>query len=202
MQYRIFVPRALPWTAPLCFIIAILANGCIGWIELPPVTARATVVSGAAFGPTENRPAGETLSKAVMIEGLTCNLPDRNALESMVRDYAPDYVGGLIQLRHVYLDEVIISATQGNFSALTSLSLFYVTVGGKGVKLAYLGGAVAIEGFGQTISLVPADTVDLLKLMEGQLCGAVIVAADGVTPDETIVFDAEAVLTVRAAVGL
>lgn len=187
--------------AVFCLCSAALLPACFGWIELPPVTARYTVASGMTFGPSPDRPAGTAFSKAVMVEGLTCNLPDRNAMEDTVRAYAPGYAGGLIQLRHAYLDEIVVSPTQGDFAFLTALNLFYVTVGGDGLEMTYLGAASAPEGLGGAITITPLDRVDLLDLMEGQLCGAVIVVADGVSPETDVIFDAEAVLTVHAEVG-
>ncbi len=184
-----------------CLSMTALLPGCFGWVELPPVTARAAVASGAAFGPTPERPAGTAFSKAAMVEGLTCNLPGRGEMEEMVRANAPGFAGGLIHLRHAYLDEVVVIATQGDFAFLTALNLFYVTVGGNGLEMAYLGGAGAAEGFGGAITITPWDRVDLLDLMEGQLCGAVVVVADGVSPETEVIFDAEAVLTVHAEVG-
>lgn len=176
--------------------------GCLGWIDVPPVKVEYPVATGLSVGPTKDQPAGSVMSGIPMVEGFSCNLPDRNYMERLVRDAAGDTVGGLVHLKRVNLESVSLDAIQGDFSTLTYLSLFYVTVGKEGIAPAHLGTAVAVSGFQGQVTLTPIEPVDLLGLMDGQWCGAILVIANGTVPEQSVVFDADASLSIEAEIGL
>lgn len=176
--------------------------GCLGWIDVPPVKVEYPVATGLSVGPTKDQPAGSVMTGIPMVEGFSCNLPDRSYMEGLVRDAAGDTVGGLVHLKRVNLERVTLNAVQGDFSTLTHLSLFYVTVGKEGIAPAHLGTAVAISGFQGQVALTPLEPVDLLGLMDGQWCGAILVVANGTVPEQSVVFDADASLSIEAELGL
>lgn len=176
-------------------------SGCFGWIELPAQKVSYTVAQGMVYDPSQGQvTVGETVGK-IMIEGLTCNLPSRNELEDLLRDAAGTAAAGLVQLEDADMDKITLTATQGDFAGLTGLALFYVTVGGEGVEPAYLGSAFSASGFGAAVEITPEGRVDLLDMMDGQLCGAVLVIATGTAGGDPVVFDAQADISIRASVG-
>lgn len=179
-----------------------LLPGCLGWIDVPPVKVEYPVATGLSVGPTKEQPAGTVMTGIPMVEGFTCNLPDRSYMEGLVRDAAGDTVGGLVHLKRVNLERVTLNAVQGGFSTLTHLSLFYVTVGKEGIAPAHLGTAVSVSGFQGQVVLSPIEPVDLLGLMDGQWCGAILVVANGTVPEQSVVFDADASLSIEAEIGL
>lgn len=187
--------------AAFALLVAILP-GCLGWIDVPPVKVEYAVATGLAVGPTKEQPAGSVMTGIPMVEGFTCNLPDRGYMEGLVRDAAGDTVGGLVHLKRVNLERVTLNAVQGDFSTLTHLSLFYVTAGKEGVAPAHLGTAVSVSGFQGQVVLTPIEPVDLLGLMDGQWCGAILVVANGTVPEQSVVFDADASLSIEAELGL
>lgn len=191
----------------LCTLVAsllalALLPGCLGWIDVPPVKVEYPVATGLSVGPTKEQPAGTVMTGIPMVEGFTCNLPDRSYMEGLVRDAAGDTVGGLVHLKRVNLERVTLNAVQGGFSTLTHLSLFYVTVGKEGIAPAHLGTAVSVSGFQGQVVLTPIEPVDLLGLMDGQWCGAILVVANGTVPEQSVVFDADASLSIEAELGL
>ena len=195
--------RRSNWLVAAAVLASISAlPGCLGWIDLPTVKAEYPVATALSLGPTKEQPAGSALTGIPMVEGVSCNLPDRDYLEELVRQQAGDTVGGLIHLKRVNLEKLTLNASQGDFSSLTHLSLFYVTVGGEGIAPAHLGTAVSIGGFGSQVELTPLESVDLLGLMDGQWCGAILVVANGAVPEQQVVFDADASLSIEAELGL
>ena len=178
----------------------LLLTGCGLHITVPPITLDVPIAED--IGLDAGLIGGFPLFDLPIISPVTCNLPDREALEAEVRAQA-GAIGGSVTLDGVTLNRFYLDASLGNFDDLTRVRVWFVTFGGGGITRTLLGEALAPSGgFGGRATFEPESPLDVLALLEGQDCGAIYVAISGTVPRDELIFDGIASLTIRATLTL
>jgi hypothetical protein len=175
---------------------AVFLGGCNLNIELPPVELSFPIATNATVPVVTNKD-GDKLQFGLPE---LCDLPDLAELEEEVRD-ALGRAGGLLDIKSVTLDEITITATQGNFDFLDQVALIF-TKNGESIQLgADLRGLSNVTSF----SALPdaGRELNILGLLPRQgecLEGDVIY--NGGVPSGTTVYNATMHVTIRSTLHL
>ena len=135
--------------------------------------------------------AGEDIPDGFEAPGLpVCNLPTQEDIHDLVLEHVGEFVANLIHLEQMNLISFDMHATQGDFSTITYLSVFWQPKPVDEVEQdpVDLGTADAPSGFGTDIALVPEDPVDFLVLIDNEAanpapgCAILNMDIDGTVP--------------------
>lgn len=193
-------------TTVLATLLAVLSlSGCLGEkIALPPVTVTVPVLSGFTYGPAMGLAAGTPLNKYLISSGLECNLPTEKQIMDEVRRQAGDVVAKLVDLDKILVENVVVTATRGDFKTITQVEMALVAANLGNFKPRYLGKAWSPDGFDNKMTVAPAQQPDMLPILRlaKPACGAAFVAIDGVAPAQDVEFDIDMTVTVYAKAGV
>jgi hypothetical protein len=173
-------------------------------VALPPVTVTFPVADGVVFGPSAGLEAGAPLNGYALAGGFTCNLPSEDEILAEVRRQAGSFASNFISVDRVEVNRVTLTATQGDFSTLTSVFLAFVTAGVGGIAPVPLGWASSDQGWGNTLEVVPGQPVNILSILRQPkpACGAAIISLSGTAPETDVIAGATIEMTVHLEAGL
>jgi hypothetical protein len=193
-------------TPILAALVAVLSlSGCLGEkIALPPVTVTVSVLDGFTYGPGMGLPAGTPLKKYIISSGLECNLPTEDQIMAEVRRQAGDLVAKLVEIDKILVENIVVTATKGDFKSISQVEMALVAANLKDFKPRYLGKAWSPTGFEGKLTVAPAQQPDMLPILrlDKPACGAALVAIDGIAPAGDVVFDIDMTVTVHAKAGI
>ncbi len=185
-HHRVLLPwKYLVLLPAIAVLIATQLSGC-GGIPLPPF-AITIDLAGGTITPTEVGVSGEV---TVPI-GAFCDLLDADSLDATIRQAAGDLVADLVTITAVELQSVQVSASAGNFSTFTAVSLTL-----DGTPPLPLGAAADTNGLGTSFTLEQETPVDLIGDLDGQ-CGVANALLVGSTPAEDITYTTTATVLVH-----
>ncbi|MCC6144930.1 MAG: hypothetical protein IT368_14080 [Candidatus Hydrogenedentes bacterium] len=184
--------------------VAAIFSGCFGErLPLPPVTLTISVTEDEVLGPGAGLPAGTTLNNTLLARELTCNLPTMDDLRDRIRAEVGEVAAGFIEIEAIKVKRASLIPSQGSFNTLTMMALNGIAVGIEGFAPIAIGSANSLQGFNGPVDIYP-NNVDVLPLFEvGEPgCGAIVLHASGVSPNEDVIFDGEVVVEVYFSIGL
>lgn len=93
-----------------------------------------------------------------------CDMPTEDELQEQVTTVGDIDLSSFIRLDRLELVETVLTATSGDFSFMTEMTVRYLPKPGAGDPVV-LGTASDSNGFGTEIVLIPEDGVDFLELV-------------------------------------
>lgn len=149
----------------LSVFMIIPLSGCTAPVEIGPFPVTVPVKEGML--PLDLLPA-KLMGLPVTHEEEVCNLPSEEDAEAMLREVAGLDLSDFLRLSRLELAETVLTATQGDFSFISAVTLRYVAapVNGEEPGSVVIGTASQPGGFGSQIFLYPPDDVDFLDLIQ------------------------------------
>lgn len=185
----------------------LLTCGCNGkGIEIGPIPVTIPLGSGE-IDPTALTNAEFGPIAVGTFEHELCTLPTEDQLADAFRAGA-GFVGRILELSRVELQETIVRALDGDLRALKAIDLAYIPAGDGLLGRARLGSAISLTGFGDEVSLRPWSDVNLLELVRANdqsvsaECPSVEIRAAGAVPEAPITWEAEVRADIYARVQL
>jgi hypothetical protein len=188
-----------------------LAGGCSPdmAIEVGPFEVSVSAGEGS-FAPSEFLQKVD-LNLTATREQAFCQIPTEEEAAAGVQMVGNINVGDFVQLSRLELFQIVVVATEGDFSFAHEVVIRYipVQVGEEEPIPVILGTAQAEAGFGSTIVLTPPEDVDFLELIRAndatglEECPTIEVELTAhAVPLEEVHYTAEAQLDAYAEVGL
>jgi hypothetical protein len=194
----------------LALTMVAFASGCGARVPVGPFPVALYLGEGqidpAAFPPLPERAGFEGT-----LENDLCFLPTEDEVREVLAQAGDLNLSSLVEISEMDLKDITLTATSGDFSAITDIVVTYIPKPVGGVPLAgvELGRASSPTGFGSTIVLTPTAPVDLLALIRendgnpapGCPKLAIWVAGNTVASKQAIAWQAEANVDVYAFLG-
>jgi len=140
------------------------------------------------------------------------DFPEEEFITQTISDVAGKLIASLVHVNRLELVSVNMTATEGDFNALTEVHLFYVPKSGSelGQDEIEIGQAVSESGLGEILELAPPEDgpVDFLELIrdndanEAEGWPTAYMTVKGDIPESLPKWDTEVSLKVYASVGL
>ena len=139
-----------------------------------------------------------------------CEFPSTAEIDQMLVDAAGELVAGFAKVTELELVDIVLTATQNDFSDFQTIRLFYIPKPVDGVEQGAIeiGAASAAEGFGDTVVLEAAEDIDILELINNnednpsEECPQAYLVVEGDLPEALPVWNTEVNLLVHVTVGL
>ncbi len=112
--------------------------------------------------------SGKQLSLSYTFDKELCNLLSEEDINTLFTEAAGVDLSSLVRMSRFELAGAALTATQGDFSFLSAITLRYIPkpVNGVEQQAVILGAASDNDGFGTVIELLPVGTVDFLDLIQ------------------------------------
>jgi hypothetical protein len=134
-----------------------------------------------------------------------CSLPTTKDLEQYVRDTAGGLVASLVSIDRLELLSIETHATTGNFSWLKRIGVFFRPEAADDTDLIDMGMAASAMGLGESFTIKPPETIDLMELLSDQItpgqCAGVFFSLSGTVPILMPVWDMDMRVRVYGTLG-
>lgn len=175
-------------------LVVLSLSGCFGFeVDLPPVKLDLDVLKGAVLDPALLNGAPEIANTEIYL-GEFCDVPTVSDVEALVRAQLGDKVGGLIHLQRIDINEIRLTAREGDFEGVTVFGLAIL----NNLQPHFLGLAPTL-GAKNEITLDPPNKPDLLDILpKNGNCLSAIATLTGDTPEEPVTLDVSMKVTVHS----
>lgn len=156
--------RILAITAMLAGLV-LPFSGCGGaFVEVGPVSFTAEIGGGTLLEDIFTRKGGVPITHQEDF----CDMPSEEALEDQFLQVGDIDISKFVRLSRLELVESTITATQGDFNFLSSMTVRFIPAPVNGVEQdpVVLGTASNANGLGTVVVLTPPEPVDFLDLIQ------------------------------------
>lgn len=149
-------------------ILILIASACTpqGNLVVGPARVTATVGEASFLSTLFSLKGGATITHKQKF----CEMPTEDELQSEVTTVGDIDLSAFIRLERLELVETVLTATSGDFSFMTDMTVTFIPKPGAGDPVV-LGTASDPNGFGTEIALVPPGGVDFLELIRANDAG-------------------------------
>lgn len=138
-----------------------------------------------------------------------CALPTEQELADRMPTIAGIEVSGFLKLKSINLSGLVLTATSGDFDFLHEITVSIVPkpVNGHAQDPVVIGYAYSPDGFGESISLVPPDDVDLLEIIQANDdnpaagCPKLEITITGTKPTQRVEWEGQVEADIYATLG-
>jgi hypothetical protein len=154
-----------------------------------PYTVDITIPLGSGFTlpNSSDLPPGTILPPNFMAPEIQlCSLPTTKDLDQYVRNTAGGLVASLVSIDRLELLSIETNATTGDFGWLRRIGVFFRPAVADDTDLIDMGTAAYSTGLGESFTIKPPQTIDVLDLLTDQVtpgqCAGVTFSLSGTVP--------------------
>jgi hypothetical protein len=138
-----------------------------------------------------------------------CGLPTEQEIIDQMPSIGSIDVSGLVTLKKINLSDIVLTATTGDFSFLHEITVSFVPkpVNGQEQDPVVIGYAYSPDGFGNSITLIPPDDVNLLDLIRANDdnpatgCPKIQMDVRGTKPSQLVEWEGKVDSDIYATIG-